>query len=317
MRELKLKFQHRVRFNLPLFRYKTPRFDYAIKHIVWGIGKRHAEEIGRVPKLIWLYWDEVEISSSTVLICVNQVRKLYPDYEVQLLNRETVSEHLPNFPNDVWEKSANFVSDLIRLMLLEKYGGIYMDATLLISRRLDWAIAQREKDGAEAVLYYTDENTVESAFPMVETWFIVAATNSTFIKDWREEYQKCITSPDPQNYYNGNDVFSLDKFPLEKSYYLSYLSGQIVMRRRQDYRLSLFRAEDDAFLYSLSFKRKWSEIAMAEILLINKKPNPLPHAVKIIRFARRRLDLYIRIGFYKKQSWLGELLHNDRLEQRS
>jgi hypothetical protein len=90
------------------------------------------------------------------------------------------------------------------------------------------------------------------------------------------------------------------------------MAGQIVIRKNQEYRLSLLRAEDDAFLYGLGFKKKWDEVAMAEVLLFNKKTNPIPNLVKLIRFDRRRLDFYIKRKLYKIDSWLGELLNEEK-----
>lgn len=144
---------------------------------------------------------------------------------------------------------------------------------------------------------------------MVETWFIAALPQSNFIKAWREEYQKCILSPNPKKYYENSRFLSLANFPLDATYYASYLAGQMVMRKSQQYRLSLLRAEDEPFIYGLGFKKKWNEVAMADALLFNKKTDPLPKLIKLIRFDRRCLDYYIERKFYKKDSWLGETIH--------
>lgn len=304
---MKLKLSHRIRYHIGCLRRRTPHFNGEVKHFVWGIGEK-AKETDVIPSIIWLYWDDEKISSMTVKLCIDKINHLHPDYTIHLLNRINLTEYLPDFPSQLLDKAANFTSDLVRLMLLERHGGIYLDATVLLSKRLDWVISLQGQDRSEVVLYYTDENTVEDRYPMVETWFIAAMPQSSFIKAWREEYQDCILSSKPEKYYENNDILPLSKFPMDITYYFSYMAGQIAMRRNSQYRLSLLRAEDDAYLYSLRIKRKWSEMAMTEILLLNKKNDQLPNLVKIIRFARRRLDFCIQRSFYKKDSWLGGML---------
>lgn len=306
------KLKHQIRYSFSFFRKQTPYFDGNVEHVVWGKGEKIADK-NKVPAIIWLYWQDEKVSSTTAQLCIDHIKQLHPDYTIHLLNRISVLDYLPDFPSQLLHKDANYASDLIRLMLLEKHGGIYLDVTVLLSKRLDWATILQQKDCAEAVLYYTDENTLEEEFPMVESWFIVAIPQSEFISAWRAEYQNSIMSTDPAKYYEDNIMLPLSKFPLQIPYYLVYMAGQIVMRKSQHYRLTLLRAEDDAFLYSLRISRKWKSMTMADILLLNKKPDHLPNTVKIIRYARKRLDFCIMYGFYKEESWLGSMVDDKEL----
>ncbi|WAC41235.1 glycosyltransferase family 32 protein [Pedobacter sp. SL55] len=313
---MKFKLSHRLRLYFDFLRHSTPRFDGRVKHFIWGYGKK-SDANDSIPKVIWLYWNEEKVNSATVQLCINIIKNLHTDHEVHLLHRTNLLAFLPNFPTELFGKPSNFVSDMVRLMLLEQHGGIYLDATVLLSKPLNWALELQQKDCSEAVLYYADENTRDEKFPMVETWFIAALPQSTFIKAWREEYQNCMLSANSDTYYDNNDILPLSNFPLDATYYTSYMAGQIVMRRSQQYRLSLLRAEDDAFNYGLGFKKKWDEVAMADVLLFNKKADFLPNVVKLIRFDRRRLDYYIERKFYKKHSWLGELLQKQNFNDYS
>jgi hypothetical protein len=305
--KFKLKYSVRAYFNF--LRQSTPHFKGSIKHFIWGLAEKTDNQKTTIPKIIWLYWDEVNISSITVKLCVNLIKSLHKDYNIELISKSSLLNYLPDFPIELLKKPSNFVSDMIRLMLLEQHGGVYLDATVLLSKPISWALELQQTDQSEVVLYYTDENTREEKYPMVETWFIAALPQSNFIKAWREEYQKCILSLSPKNYYENNKFLPLANFPLDVTYYASYMAGQIVMRKSQQYRLSLLRAEDEAFLYGLGFKKKWDEMAMADALLFNQKTDQLPKLIKLIRFDRKCLDYYIERKFYKKNSWLGEIMH--------
>lgn len=304
---MKFRFKHRLRFYFSFLRQRPPHFSGRVKHFVWGAADCESEPAA-IPKIIWLYWDEVKISSATAELCINLIKTMHPAFEVQVLNKINIFHYLPDFPKGVTEKDPNFVSDLVRLMLIEKYGGIYLDATVLLSKPIDWALKLLNEDRSEAVLYYSDENTLDQEFPMLESWFIVARPNSKFIRAWREEFQKSVTCADLELYLQDCELLRQSKFPMEIPYYLTYLAMQIVLRNNQHYRLSLLRAEDDAFKYGLGLRKKWDSVAMADLLLFNKKSLPLPNLVKLIRYDRIRLDYYIKRKFYKKNSWLGELL---------
>lgn len=302
---MRMKLKHWARYWWQSLRSETPEFKY-VKHIVWGRNLNHKDT--KIPKKIWIYWHSNPIDSSTVSICIKEIIRLNPEYKVEVIHQESVLSFIPDFPVSVFEKPPIFASDLIRLFLLERHGGFYLDGSTLLSEGLDWALNCVAADNSEAILYYTDENTLDSHFPMVENSFIGAIPGSKFITEWRQLYQECITSVEPEKYFENNEVLPLSQFPLNTNYYLAYISGQIIMRKNQNFRLTLLRAEDDSFLYSLKIKKKWGEVEMAEILLLNKTPDPKPKTVKLIRYARRRLDFYIKRGMYKEGSWMGDLI---------
>lgn len=296
-----------IRYYLPILWEQTPQLGKV--HIkTWGEADKLKDQLPEIPKIIWIYWNNHPIDSPTVEICLAEIKRLHPDYTIFVLHKETLSEYLPNFPLEILKKSPALSSDLIRLKLLAEYGGFYLDASTLLSENLDWARELQQQDGSEAVLYYTDENTTDLKYPMLESSFIGATIGSTFIKEWLKEFELCLSAHSSKEYMDKFGNFDVAEFPLELEYYPVYLTAQVVMRRNQNFRLSIIRAEDDFFLYSLGIRKNWGEMAMAEILLLNKTPDPKPKTVKLIRYARRRLDFYIKRGMYKEGSWMGDLI---------
>ncbi len=295
-----------IRYYLPILWEQTPQLGKV--HIkTWGEADKLKDQLTEIPKIIWIYWNNHPIDSPTVEICLAEIKRLHPDYAVLVLNQETLSEYLPNFPLEIL-KSPALSSDLIRLKLLAEHGGYYLDASTLLAENLEWVSALQQQDGSEAVLYYTDENTISKQHPMLESSFIGAIKGSRFIKEWLAEFEKCLSEHSSIEYMKKFGNFDIAEFPLDLDYYPVYLTAQVLMRRNQNFRLSIVRAEDDFFLYSLGVKKKWGEVEMAEILLLNKTPDPKPKTVKLIRYARRRLDFYIRRGMYKEGSWMGDLI---------
>lgn len=129
-------------------------------------------------KIIWQYWgqglDEDSLPG-VVRICFASVDKYKGEYEVVRLCDDTVKDYL-QFPAFVWEKKENgqlsrtFFSDLLRLALLNTYGGVWLDATILLTAplpelyaRLDYFVFQRD-DNEE------NKKNLESPFSRYWGW---------------------------------------------------------------------------------------------------------------------------------------------------
>lgn len=112
-------------------------------------------------KIIWQYWGQGTDSDNLpeiIQICFNSVDKYKGDYTVIRLSDKTIPEYI-NLPAFVWEKRQNpsftrtFFSDLLRLALLNTYGGVWLDATILLTgylpveyQRLDFFMYQRSNE---------------------------------------------------------------------------------------------------------------------------------------------------------------------------
>ncbi|WP_461486349.1 capsular polysaccharide synthesis protein [Pedobacter sp.] len=113
-------------------------------------------------KIIWQYWgqqtDDIASLPPVVQRCFNSVDKYKEDYQVIRLNDQTISDYI-DFPEFIlnedggYKFSRVFFSDLLRLALLHVYGGIWLDATILLTAPLseefsnqDYFVFQRSDD---------------------------------------------------------------------------------------------------------------------------------------------------------------------------
>lgn len=103
-------------------------------------------------KIIWQYWGqglEAAQQNNTVKLCFASVDRFKGDYQVIRLDENSVREYL-DLPDFVWEKKKNpqfkpaFFADLIRLALLDVYGGVWIDATILLTAPIDPTILQQD-----------------------------------------------------------------------------------------------------------------------------------------------------------------------------
>ena len=89
-------------------------------------------------KIIWQYWAQgYDNVPQVVRECLDSVDKYAADYTIIRLTDENLSEYL-GLPSFVQQKrnlySRAHFADLLRLLLLKTYGGIWMDATLFLSQ---------------------------------------------------------------------------------------------------------------------------------------------------------------------------------------
>lgn len=92
-------------------------------------------------KVIWQYWGQgmdKDCLPEIVQICFDSVDRNRGDYRVIRLTDTTVSEYI-DLPDFVWRKRENaqftrtLFSDLLRIALLSVYGGVWLDATILLT----------------------------------------------------------------------------------------------------------------------------------------------------------------------------------------
>ncbi len=88
---------------------------------------------------IWiLWWQGIENAPDLVKMCYSSVRKNAENAKVHLITKDNLEKYIdiPVFIKEKFESknmSMPFFSDYIRTCLLEKYGGLWLDATVYVS----------------------------------------------------------------------------------------------------------------------------------------------------------------------------------------
>jgi hypothetical protein len=88
---------------------------------------------------VWILWYQgIESAPPVVKCCIESVRQHIKDREIVLLDKDNISEYV-SFPTHITERlkkgqmSITHFSDLLRLELLIKYGGTWIDATYYLT----------------------------------------------------------------------------------------------------------------------------------------------------------------------------------------
>ena len=127
----------------------------------------------KIPKIIWSYWDNPEVPEF-ISDCKKNWAKFAPNYEIRYLNKNNIEDYITNMPEN-WQSLPPYrQADVLRLKLLEKYGGIWMDASILLMENPDKFV------GGDVTLFTTPGTT--NADPVYENWFIASTPNNEIIR---------------------------------------------------------------------------------------------------------------------------------------
>ncbi|MCX9097009.1 glycosyltransferase [Providencia rettgeri] len=141
--------------------------------------------------------------------CIDTWQKYHSNWEIILWNEENIPRNIPYVNKALEKKKYAFASDYLRVYILNKYGGVYLDADIEVIKPFDELLNKGpflgyESEGrvsngvmalpkehwlSEAMLQYYDQNVgVYNAIPLITTKIINANKHKNDIKIYPEEY---------------------------------------------------------------------------------------------------------------------------------
>jgi hypothetical protein len=110
-----------------------------------------------IPKTIWIFWMQgFENAPFVVKICLESWQKYNSNWKVVKLDQENVHEYISDFELYRPDRSVAAMSDVLRINLLNKFGGVWVDATLFCTKPLDsWLEIYSRKNG-----FLATDNTI-------------------------------------------------------------------------------------------------------------------------------------------------------------
>lgn len=129
--------------------YKS--YDWLQKHFRKYIGKTELVESHKNEKnYVWVCWFQgIENAPQVVKDCYDSIKYWLKDREIIVITENNFSEYVtfPNYIIDKWKKGIitnTHFSDLLRIELLIKYGGLWLDATTYLTGPLPEYIESNE-----------------------------------------------------------------------------------------------------------------------------------------------------------------------------
>ncbi len=143
-----------------------------------------------IKKRIWMYWDDLEIPSYIQKI-VNHNKKVLVNWEFVILNKETIHDYIKDFPPKYNTLIVQHKSDWIRLWLLNKYGGLWSDISIIYNdvKKIDklW-----EKSDQYEMTGFYNGGKLNGIYLKIENFFIMSKKGSHLISLWLHEHERAI-----------------------------------------------------------------------------------------------------------------------------
>ena len=144
------------------------------------------------PRVVWWCWLQgLDNAPDVVMACLRSLQKHLPrDYEIRVIDEQNWKEWV-TLPQYIVEKRsagripAALFSDLLRLELLIRYGGTWIDATVLCTGMNADSMDARKL--LESDLFLFQYTTPEgSTFKGISNWFISAHSNNKVLMTLRD-----------------------------------------------------------------------------------------------------------------------------------
>ena len=133
----------------------------------------NASQNTKPTRIIWLCWLQgLEQAPEIVKKCVASVKQHMPDYKLQILTSENIFDFV-SLPEPILRKYQNgtithtHFSDILRTALLVQHGGIWLDATVLLTDAIPLQLADQP-------LFMLQKSPLSSISHFASSWFIVS-----------------------------------------------------------------------------------------------------------------------------------------------
>lgn len=136
---------------------------------------------------VWVYWNNGWGDTPPVVqFCKKSWERYSGDREIVYLTDDNVKHYLDvdSFPTNIKKAPVQAYSDYLRISLIEKYGGVWLDATVFLTKPID--------DWLPDYLKGWDMFLFSNVRPgrIIASWFIAAKKEHEAIIDWKS---KCDT----------------------------------------------------------------------------------------------------------------------------
>lgn len=173
----------RLSANLKLYRYLRKRYWHYIDTIDFSRFEKTHTHCNKV----WVCWFQgMESAPFVVQKCYESMQRNLKNKEIILLTDDNIKDFV-EFPDYIWERynsgcfTKTHFTDLLRLELLIKYGGYWIDSTVLMTGDIPQYISN-----SELFLFQNLKPGLDGEAVGISSWFISASTNNKLLITVRE-----------------------------------------------------------------------------------------------------------------------------------
>jgi hypothetical protein len=176
-----------------------------------------------IPKIIWLWWEQGW--NNAPFICsytLNSFKQMNPQFKINLVGRDNINDFIDTKYNWLFNcEGAAFRADIIRLLLLQKYGGVYADAATFCCINILTFIDEINFNqfwGFDIKSFNKKRNDKRTLC----SWFYISMPNTYIINNFTNAFlQNAKTNPIKHDYYLHHHTLT-DLIENDKQFQLWY-----------------------------------------------------------------------------------------------
>jgi len=238
-----------------------------------------------LPKTIWVYWDNPILPHNISLIINNNKKILGNEWIINVLNDSNINDYLDieTFPKNYDTLQVQHKADFIRLKVLEKYGGIWMDACIIINSKENFEYLYNDNINNKYeitlfTLYDKDESFKYHQY--TENWFIIAPLNSKIIRLWLEEFEYAINIGFNEYKKYVKDILNVKLFPkIENSdcYLTQHTALQVILQKKIDWTPNILFLKSEDTMFKLLTECNYDNECIKNKIENNKEIKNIPY----------------------------------------
>ena len=232
---------------------------------------------GKFPKIIWTYWASIDNIPPIISKCIATWKNYSPDYTINLITSDNIKTFIDMSYEDLkaisWNDGPTRDSDIVRLNVLARHGGFWLDASIICTVSLDW-IQMRPSD-ADFFGFYLKGWTNDSRYPVIENWMFACVVGSPFVTAWRDEFMRIGDYQSIQAYIDDvRKTVNIQGINAMPHYLAMHVAAQCVLQRNVvPFNLDLVDATDpvEGPLYYAA-QNEWNSEKAVENMCLFKTP---------------------------------------------
>lgn len=255
-----------------------------------------------LPKKIFTFWHS-EVLHPIIQIHNDNWKKKLPEWEIHLITMKNIDDYIPKlyysrFKNLIYQHFA----DHIRLYLLEKYGGVWMDGSILIKNPLFINNMYNDmiKNKYDIGLFeYSIKSSKEQ--PYLENWFIMSPKNSQIINIWKINFDKCTDIGEEKCRKDIIDSGVNIENTIQNNNYLmmhAILNKLYLLNKINKNKIKIYEASESMFYIQDKFN--WNHDKVVEFILSDEfdKLNNI-YMIKYTKHTKNAFDTEDKINKYR------------------
>ena len=276
--------------------------------LLWWILQNNPKEFYGNDNLIWTYWNKKEMPF-IVKMSIQSWILLNPEYKINILNEKNICQYLDISSQMTLKKikTQQRKSDFIRLYVLDKYGGIWIDASIIMFNPLEIWLPKNRNDYDLIGFEFVSWTTIPES-PVIESWFLITPKRE-LINEWKKEFSKAIEMGD-DNYLKllKSRNINLQKIRSPKYLIIHCALQAVLQSSKTKYKIYKYNAEKEALSYLV--KKKWNSQEAVDYIMSNRsKDEQVPNILKL----RGSERTFIKHDKIESNSLLGKIIRQENL----